>query len=468
MAYRTRMIFLKLCSKDIVFTRHSNFVQGIFLKALRSLYMKDKNGASLVSLSNLRIYYGMYLMIIFVILSTSSLAFAFVFTDALGPIKVPGKFSVTEVTPSQRQHSTGLSGTGRWLGKRDQASDSINAVYYSRRGRPVFPIEVGYPPVKLLVNFDTAHADTWVLSSRIPQSQRRSQAVYDPHQSDLYWPMPNTFAAKYADNSWARGGVTIEVVRLGKLAPMRAVIGLASEASGDILGDAETQGTVGLTYSPSQSSIQPHEKDLFFQSISDILAEPVFAAQFGREGNPTSFDFGAIDASKYTGDLIYEDVVSDDGTWTFSLKRIFIGQRPRGPMLTHAKVCMIDTGTIFIYVSDYVGQGYYATVLGALRLSRDAGMWAGLWILPCSSTPSDFSIVTEQHEYIVPGNFIMLNPLNPKISRWCLGGIQVTPNMPKSWIVLGEIFLQTKYVVFNGTDRPRVGFAEQANGRRIP
>jgi hypothetical protein len=84
----------------------------------------------------------------------------------------------------------------------------------------------------------------------------------------------------------------------------------------------------------------------------------------------------------------------------------------------------------------------------------------GGYVFSCSATLPDFSLTLNGVKQRVPGRYINYSPVEAGSST-CFGGIQ--PNTGIGFSIFGDIFLKSKYVVFNGASTPKIGFADQPN-----
>ena len=83
----------------------------------------------------------------------------------------------------------------------------------------------------------------------------------------------------------------------------RQAIELATSVSSAFVSDADSDGLVGLAFS-TLNSVSPRPQKTFFDNIMSELAQPVFTAALDLDGSGT-YEFGTIDASKFTGNLMF-------------------------------------------------------------------------------------------------------------------------------------------------------------------
>ena len=187
-------------------------------------------------------------------------------------------------------------------------------------------------------------------------------------------------------------------------------------------------------------------QNTFFANVMDSLAEPVFAATL-KHNEPGTYDFGFIDSAKYTGDLTYADVDSSQGFWQFTVDGYAVGSDTSSSSFS----AIADTGTTLLLVSDDILEKYYENVSGAQNSEQDGG-----YIFDCDATLPTFSVVIGDYTATVPAEYLNFDTVS---GNTCYGGIQSSDGI--GFNILGDVFLKSQYVVFNGQDN-KIGFAAQA------
>ena len=166
----------------------------------------------------------------------------------------------------------------------------------------------------------------------------------------------------------------------------------------------------------------------------------VFAADLTSDG-PGSYDFGQVDDTAFSGELVYTNVDDSYALWMFTPDEGEMG--------------IVDTGTTLILISDAGVEQYYAGT-GATYDSQQGG-----YTFDCSDTLPDFSITVGGYKAVVPGSTINFGSVG---AGKCYGGIQSVGDLP--FAIYGDIFLKTQYVVFDKRNAtPQLGFAAKANTR---
>jgi hypothetical protein len=172
-----------------------------------------------------------------------------------------------------------------------------------------------------------------------------------------------------------------------------------------------------------------------------------------KKGRAGSYDFGYINASRYTGAITYANVDSSGGFWKFNPSGYAVGTGATVSPGTTVMTGIVDTGTTLIYADASIVSAYYKKVSGAGYSSG-----AGGYLVPCSATLPNFTLVINGYRAVVPGSYINYAPYS---SQYCFGGIQSDAGI--GFAIYGDIFLKSQFVVFDRTQStPRVGFATQA------
>lgn len=274
---------------------------------------------------------------------------------------------------------------------------------------------------------------------------------------------------------------------MGDIVVNNQTIGVAKEVTSNFLQPKDLGGIVGLSF--NQYSIGKNlalvyllrfcqmeliigfteipQYTSFLDNIKSTLSAPLFTADL-KKGRPGSYDFGFIDDSKYTGDITYVPVDTNQGQWEFVLKGYAIGAENSNSVTINV---VADTGTTMLFLPEQIVEAYYADVPSAFYNSTVA-----LYVFPCSITLPSITFDISNYKALVPGPYMHLRPLPDdntsmfhqmfKPILWtmlmanyflaCLGGIQ--SGLDESFI-LGDIFLKSQFVVFDAGNAPRLGFA---------
>jgi aspergillopepsin I len=153
------------------------------------------------------------------------------------------------------------------------------------------------------------------------------------------------------------------------------------------------------------------------------------------------------------GKLQYVNVNTSRGYWEYPATGYQIGDKPAASLKFQS---IADTGTTLLLLPPQAVTDYYSSVAGAQSIASEGG-----WAFPCSSAASlpDLSLIINGNVTVkVPGHFVNRGASATGSGR-CYGGIQ---NGSVGLSIWGDIFLKSQFVVFDGSEPPRIGFAPQA------
>jgi hypothetical protein len=293
-----------------------------------------------------------------------------------------------------------------------------------------------------------ANISRWVFSSLQASSQLSGHDYYKVDSTKKI--SGATWKISYGDGSGAAGTVYADKVVVGGVTATSQAVEAATSVSAQFSSDVDTDGLLGLSFS-TLNTVRPTPQKTFFDSVKSSLAKPLFAANLKYHAAGT-YDFGYIDTAKYTGAITYVNVDTSQGWWQFSFSGYTVGT---GSTVTSSINGIADTGTTLLYLPTAVVRAYYAKVSG----SSNSATYGG-YVFSCSATLPDFSLTLNGVKLRVPGKYINYSPVQTGSST-CFGGIQTNDGIGFS--IFGDIFLKSKYVIFDGASTPRIGFADQPN-----
>lgn len=187
-----------------------------------------------------------------------------------------------------------------------------------------------------------------------------------------------------------------------------------------------------------------------------LLSQPVisvFLPSVRRNGGVGGeYLFGAIDSTKYKGELTYVPVTRL-GYWQVTMDDVTFAGESLG---VDASEGIVDTGTTLVMLSDAAAKAVHEKIPGAVFKPKTATESA-YWSVPCSLTSSrdnvgikmggkvfDIAVADVAYEDLGDG------------SGNCYSGIQ--GGQDGLWI-LGDVFIKNNYCVFEQSAKPRIGMA---------
>ncbi|OAR02197.1 hypothetical protein LLEC1_01134 [Akanthomyces lecanii] len=271
------------------------------------------------------------------------------------------EFSIpVKYNPNFKPRTTGPDGTALRRGSSDHgttpAHDSPtrpDREYYAE-------IDVGTPPQKMNLLFDTGSADLWLFGADAKGAIQQDQNRWNYSKSSTARLIVGAmWDIHYADGSGANGTVYHDIVSVGGLKIRGQGVEYANEVSPqyggtDVLG-SPVSGIVGFAFD-KKNKAKPQQKTPF-SNMKGHLARPVFtvdlkhqAGTFVHISSSTlsltrladgTFGFGFIDESKYTGNLTYSSIDSATGFWTFTSPGYAVNS---GAFVGYNMTGVIDTG----------------------------------------------------------------------------------------------------------------------------
>ncbi|KAL5084600.1 hypothetical protein Trisim1_011602 [Trichoderma cf. simile WF8] len=298
------------------------------------------------------------------------------------------------------------------------------------------PVEIGTPPQKLNLDFDTGSSDLWVFSSETDASSSQGHDVYDPSKSTSSKKLDGaTWNITYGDQSSSSGDVYTDVVTVGSLTVKTQAVESAQQVSAQF-ASGHNDGLVGLAFS-SINTVTPTPQKTWFDNIVGSLDSPLFVADLRHE-TPGSYIFGAVPSA--ASNILYAPIDNSKGFWQFSTSSDIGGEFD----------AIADTGTTLILAGDDLAKAYYQKVQGA-RLDPVQGGY----VFGCNTTLPDFKFTVGEGAITVPGSLVNYAPAG---NGECFGGIQPSGGLP--FTILGDIALKAAHVIFD-SGKTQIGWAQK-------
>lgn len=245
------------------------------------------------------------------------------------------------------------------------------------------PVKIGGQTVNL--DFDTGSSDLWVFNTQLAAAATAGHQVFDPAKSKSFAVMKGAqFSISYGDGSGAQGNVGTDVVSVGGTTFQAQAIELATAVTQEFIDDQNNDGLMGLAFSKI-NTVQPQQQKTFFDNVKSSLSEPLFTANL-RKDAVGAYEFGAVDTTKFVGDLTWAPINNKQGFWQFSSESFAVngGKAQKG---TPGAQAIADTGTTLILADPVVVKGYYAGVKGAKNNAQ-----AGGFVFPCNAKMPDLDL----------------------------------------------------------------------------
>lgn len=304
-------------------------------------------------------------------------------------------------------------------------------------------ISVGVPAQTYTVEFDTGSSDL-ILPGPSCNTDCGAHAKYAPGSSSTSVNLGKTFTWDTGNGSSISGQQYTDTVSVAGLNATSQALGAAT------------------AYPPSEESPADGVLGMAFQAISDLNASPVFQTlisqsqmtmpvfSFKLAHDNSELFLGGINSQLVKGPLTYVEVTAE-GYWQCQLDSLTVDNTE---VVTPIEV-IIDTGSTPIIGDPDNVAAVYSSIAGAQSAPQYG---EGVYTIPCDFN-STIALKFGRYFNIDPRTF-NLGPVAPGSST-CIGGIASNSALTNQFWVLGDVFLQNVYTVFDSS-YPKIGFAHLA------
>ncbi|KAF2083353.1 acid protease, partial [Saccharata proteae CBS 121410] len=306
------------------------------------------------------------------------------------------------------------------------------------------PVTVGGQT--FILDLDTGSSDFWLYSAEINPSKLHGQATFDASKSSTFEKMDGyTFDIGYADGSSSTGYVGTDVAVVGGVAFDKQAFGIATDVSGSFAALYNCDGLLGAGYPYGVdygNTIKPVGQKTFFANVISTLTLPVFTADLGKTTG--SYEFGAIDSSKFVGALMYAPIDTSTTYWEFASPAFKVGDsRWNWPSDYYVSI-VVDSGSQFMMLQQGLVDTYYDTVDGAVT---DYPNYSNTYVFPCNASLPTLGLAMGDHDQfatIAPEHLIYSDIGNDGM---CMGALQYSLSGGPQ--ILGDPFFRSQFVVFD-------------------
>jgi hypothetical protein len=203
------------------------------------------------------------------------------------------------------------------------------------------------------------------------------------------------------------------------------------------------------------------------RNMQDLLLQPLFTVDL-KHKKPGSYNFGYIDPLQFYGEISWTSASTADGHWIFHIVGYGVGENAsvsedwRAIADTETSVSLPHEAVIFIYhtnpykklfyIPSDVCNNYYSTVPGAYNNENGHGC-----VFPCEAKLPDFTFSLDSgYAGVLPGLYLNYSTTGANDGN-CVGGIQNSD--PFGISIVGDMLLKSQFIIFEGGDSPRLGFA---------
>src|SRR5438128_11763474 len=233
--------------------------------------------------------------------------------------------------------------------KRGNAEDNIKLGHFADTDT-IYYATIKVADQQFQVAFDTGSYDLWVPGISCSDPVCINHNRFDPSKSATFEPTDKNFTFKYYDGKTADVDIGYDTVSIGGKTAKNQVFGVAKAVTFG-KSNLSFDGIMGM--GPGKYG-QLQNVTLFHQLIEQgAVKDSVFGIYFDRINDSTSSDsevtLGGVDTSKFTGDLVYNNLVPNASHWQISLDDLIVNGSPLGFKVRTAN---IDTGTSYITIPE--------------------------------------------------------------------------------------------------------------------
>ncbi|ESZ94471.1 hypothetical protein SBOR_5119 [Sclerotinia borealis F-4128] len=374
-----------------------------------------------------------------------------------------------------------------------RASVSVSLVNNITQASYVISVKIGTPPQDIDLIIDTGSSDTWLIAATAESCTASELQEYNWTDESTcntpYYPNASssinldvtndTFNIQYLDGSESQGSYIADTFHLGDVTVHSLQMGLAyiTDIQTGIFG-------VGYTVGVASDAVYPNIiEDLISQNLISTRAYSLYLDSYD---SPTgSILFGAIDTSKFTGNLVAMDIIPApfwNGSLlysSFDIELVGLGitdqEGSTTNFATSPEVVTLDSGTTITYLPPALTN----TIYKYFNAYDDTMSTSNVYI-PCSLLTTSSSLTIN---YLFSSSFVsatikvplseLIFPLTNPIYALTPGstlpalpfsgeacGFGVQPGSEGSYL-LGDTFLRSAYVVYD-LENNEIGLA-QAN-----
>ncbi|KAJ2884895.1 aspartic proteinase precursor [Coemansia asiatica] len=299
-------------------------------------------------------------------------------------------------------------------------------------------VELGTPPQKFRVVFDTGSSDFWIPSVDCDSAACETHTRFNASASSTYATSHLPFSLNYGTGA-LMGQVGADTLRIGSLAVPKMHVGLATHM-GRFFQKAQFDGVFGLGFPKlSRTQAQP---PLFAMAHAGLLDKPVFSfwMREGKDGQHAGGEvvLGGVNPSRFEGKVRTLSLVRKM-YWEVELNGLLINGGPVPNIASQTAI--IDTGTSLIVLpatdADMVNQ-----FIGAVPLFDDFGLYA----IDCykGNKPTVEFVLGGERFAIRPSHYIL-----PVGKDRCVTAFAASTSPDLSRWVIGNTFLRAWHTTFD-------------------
>ncbi|CAG8440486.1 5085_t:CDS:10 [Ambispora leptoticha] len=344
------------------------------------------------------------------------------------------------------------------------------------------PIQVGNPPQKFHVQFDTGSAELWLPSIECKSAVCQSRGLFDPFKSSTcIMERHSLWDIEYADGDKAEGYYVQDTIWIGGAKADNQTFGLALTESDGWKDQEKIDGVFGLGFSFNNADIHIPVTPIETLFNQYQISKRVFAVYFQQPNSKHGeYTFGGIDRTQYNGKINWVHLSKHiDTDWIIPIDELILypssiaayfpvdsfdyqSEDDQNGVYIGSGHALIDTGTTSIILPSAIVHEFHTSIPQA-RYDGETNLWA----FPCSFKESDgiaATVVLAKREFNVPWKKVVGEVSWKKEEMagvidedYCESWVNAMDEDDNEWI-LGAAFLTTTYTVFD-MDSKKIGFA---------
>eukprot|EP00928_Gymnodinium_smaydae_P035341 TRINITY_DN24888_c0_g3_i1.p1 TRINITY_DN24888_c0_g3~~TRINITY_DN24888_c0_g3_i1.p1 ORF type:complete len:557 (+),score=58.83 TRINITY_DN24888_c0_g3_i1:110-1780(+) len=306
-------------------------------------------------------------------------------------------------------------------------------------------MEVGSPPQKFNVIYDTGSSIVWVPTKDIAAAGCASKHVYDHGPSDSYVKNCSRFETEYGSGA-VSGYFSGDKVTIGGYELPHFTFAEVNDVSGlgQMYCESPFDGICGMAFDRLADGL-PAPFGALVQTGQ--LDSPAFAFYLGHN-MPGELVIGGVDPDHYVGDFTNVPLKTKD-YWRIGLDGVKLGG---ASIHSTSRDCIIDSGTSLLAGPD-------EQVLSIMS-SLGAKSQQGAYVIECSKMPEGdiLSFTLGGQDFSLGKDDLIVQQQGDT----CLLGLQGM-NLPGGMWILGDVFMRKYYVKFDWGNAA-VGIAKAKSG----
>lgn len=283
--------------------------------------------------------------------------------------------------------------------------------------------------------------------------------TFNPSDSNTFINNRTSFSITYADSSFARGTWGHDDVRFNGITVNSLSFAVCDNSNNEMgvlgIGLAGLETTYSGGYSTSSNFLSPYQYEnlplrLRSQGIIQHVAYSIYLNDSSSE--TANILFGAVDHSKYSGDLIEIPIINVLGEQGYnfpiqiditlnSITLVDNNRNQQAILGSGASFALLDTGTTL----SYIPAGVLSLIVDAVDAQFSSSL--NYYVMDCSSAGNyalAFNFQGFEIDVPLSSFLVSLVTTNGGTSSYCLLGLQSSET---SSFILGDSFLRNVYMV---------------------